>query len=87
MRLELVGLHRVYIGHVLLLVHKILIHVQQNVTDLLHHVFLQLPDLGDLVQKLVVRHLGNKFRSYWLQHLLGRFLDVVVEEFAILIQG
>ena len=49
MGLELVGLHSVHIWHVLLLVDEVLVHVQKNVTDLLHDIFLQPPDLGDLV--------------------------------------
>mmetsp|Transcript_13170 Transcript_13170/g.20488 ORF Transcript_13170/g.20488 Transcript_13170/m.20488 type:complete len:249 (-) Transcript_13170:31-777(-) len=84
--LELVGLHVVHIGQVLLLCHERLVQVQQDVSDLLHYVLLHLPHVGDLAQQRVVGHLVAQPVGDGQQHICSGFLDVVVEHLPVLVE-
>mgnify|MGYP000038259510 CR=1 FL=1 len=66
MSFELIGLHDVDRRHILLFSHIVLIHVEEDISNLLHHLLLHVPNSSDLDQELVVRDLGYQSFRDWV---------------------
>ena len=50
------------------------------------HIFLQMPDASNLLEQILVWQV-DQFLCNWLEHLSSRFLDVVIEHLAMLVQN